>query len=602
MIVDPVSDYARDVLGGVIIAGPHVRAAAARHFKDHREAEARGIYFDYAAALYAFGFFEEYLKLSEGQFEGIPFKLHTSQKFIIGSIFGWKNRKTGFRRFRRAYIEMGKGNGKSPLAGGIGLFGMIDDNEPGAQIYAAGATREQSDILFQDAVKMAKASGEINSIMDYSGNAKVWNMYCAEPKQAGSFFRPLARTAGKTGSGPRPHFALCDELHEHPSRDVLDLLERGFKFRRQPLLFMITNSGSDRKSMCWEEHEHAIKVAAGDLDDDSTFSYVCALDDDDDPLEDPTCWIKANPLLGVILTYEYIEANVKQARQIPGKQNGILRLHFCVWTDAETAWISRQAWEACEDPKMSIADFVGVRCWGGLDLSSRKDLTAKALVFEDGWIDGENGEQLPCFAAFVHGYTPGSTIKARQITDKAPYDIWIKRGFITKTPGPVVRFPFVIKDLVDDADNFDLVAVAYDRHLITRFEEDMQEMGVDLPLIEHPQGWNKRRQDAELADITETEALRPLWMPGSVDLFEDLVLERRLRVHVNPALRSAVAGAVFQESPAGLKRFAKNDATQRIDMAVALAMAIGAAYTEIEDGGTIHEQAGKAERENGSTD
>jgi len=602
MIVDPVSEYARDVVAGVVIAGPHVRAACVRHLDDIKNGAARGLYFDYGAVLYVLSFFEDELRLSEGQFEGIPFKLHPSQKFIIGSIFGWKWKATGFRRFRRAYIEMGKGNGKSPLAGGIGLFGMLDDNEPGAQIYSAGATREQSDILFQDAVKMAKASRNINEIMDYSGNAKVWNMFCMEPKQAGSFFRPLARTAGKSGSGPRPHFALCDELHEHPSRDVLDLLERGFKFRRQPLLLMITNSGSDRKSLCWEEHEHAVKVAARDIEDDTTFSYVCALDDDDDPLEDPSCWIKANPLLGVILTHEYIAGVVAQARAIPGKQNGILRLHFCVWTDAETAWISRQAWEAIEDPKMSITDFIGVRCWAGLDLSSRKDLTAKALVFEDGWVDGENGEQLPCYAAFVHGYTPKGTLKQRQITDKAPYDIWVKRGFITATPGPVVRFPFVITDLVADADNFDLVAVAYDRHLITRFEEDMQEMGADLPLIEHPQGWNKRRQDKELAEITDTEAKRPLWMPGSVDLFEDLVLERRLRVHVNPALRSAVAGAVFQESPAGLKRFAKNEATQRIDMAVALAMAIGAAYTEIDDGGTIHEELGRRNRENAEAD
>ena len=602
MIIDPVSDYARGVLAGVIITGPYVRAACARHLDDIRNGAARGLFFDYSAALYAFSFFEDELKLSEGQFEGIDFKLDPSQKFIIGSIFGWKWKKTGFRRFRRAYIEMGKGNGKSPLAGGIGLFGMLDDNEPGAQIYSAGATREQSDILFQDAVKMAKASDNINEIMDYSGNAKVWNMFCMEPKQAGSFFRPLARTAGKSGSGPRPHFALCDELHEHPSRDVLDLLERGFKFRRQPLLLMITNSGSDKKSLCWEEHEHAVKVAMRDIEDDTTFSYVCALDDNDNPLEDPSCWIKANPLLGVILTQEYIAGVVAQARAIPGKQNGILRLHFCVWTDAETAWISREAWEAIEDSKMQITDFLGARCFAGLELSSRKDLTAKALVFEDGWVDGENGEQLPCFAAFVHGYTPKSTLRQRQITDKAPYDIWVKNGFITATPGPVVRFPFVITDLVADADNFDLIAVAYDRHLITRFEEDMIELGADLPLIEHPQGWNKRRQDKELAEITDTEAKRPLWMPGSVDLFEDLVLERRLRVHVNPALRSAVAGATFQESPAGLKRFAKNEATQRIDLAVALAMAIGAAYTEIDDGGTVHEAAGKSERENAETD
>lgn len=602
MIVDPVGDYARDVLAGVVIAGPHVRAACARHLRDIETGAARGMYFDYGTVIDRIDVIESELKLSEGQFEGLPFLLDPSQKFIIGSIFGWKWKKNGFRRFRRAYVEMGKGNGKSPLAGAIGLIGMLDDDEPGAQIYSAGATRDQSDILFQDAVKMAKASPAIHEIMSYSGNAKVWNMHCDEPKQAGSFFRPLARTAGKSGSGPRPHFALCDEVHEHPNRDVMDLLERGFKFRRQPLLLMITNSGSDRQSLCWEEHEHAIAVARGDINDDTTFSYVCAIDDDDDIFKDPSCWVKSNPLLGTILTEEYIAGVVQQARDFPGKQNGILRLHFCVWTDAETAWCSREAWERIEDPNMKITDFAGARCWAGLDLSSRKDLTGKALVFEDGWIDGDNGERLPCFAAFVHGYTPKSTLRARARLDKAPYEVWERDKFLTATPGPVVRFPFVIRDLVKDQDAYDLIAVAYDRYLITRFEEDMQEMGADLPLIEHPQGWNKRKQDKELSEITETDAKRPLWMPGSVDLFEDLILERRLRVHVNPALRSAVAGATFQESPAGLKRFDKREATQRIDLCVALAMAIGAAYTEVEDGGTVHEIEARRAREkaNGS--
>jgi phage terminase large subunit-like protein len=137
------------------------------------------------------------------------------------------------------------------------------------------------------------------------------------------------------------------------------MLERGFKFRRQPLPAMITNSGSDRNSVCWEEHEHAVRVAAGtrtpdeafayvgESIDDTTFSYVCALDPGDDPLKDPSCWIKANPLLGVILTEEYLAGVVAQARDMPGKLNTILRLHFCVWTDSAEAWIGREALERC---------------------------------------------------------------------------------------------------------------------------------------------------------------------------------------------------------------------------------------------------------------
>ena len=141
------------MVSGEIVAGPHVRNACKRHIADLKRKD--GIWFDQDAANHAFAFFEEVLKLSEGQFEGQPFQLQPSQAFIVGSLFGWK-RKDGRRRFRRAYIEQGKGNGKSPVAGGIGIYGMTACQEAGAQIYAAAAKKEQANILFRDAVRMVR--------------------------------------------------------------------------------------------------------------------------------------------------------------------------------------------------------------------------------------------------------------------------------------------------------------------------------------------------------------------------------------------------------------------------------------------------------------
>jgi phage terminase large subunit-like protein len=366
---DRTTAYADAVLSGKIVAGPHVRNACRRHLKDLADGHERGLSFDLDAAEKAFGFFEEVLRLSEGQFEGRPFELQPSQAFIVGSLFGWKL-ENGRRRFRRAYVEQGKGNGKSPLAGGIGLMGLCADGEPGAQVYAAAAKKEQAQILFADAVKMVRAAPALLGRLDFSGGPG--REYNIAHHKSGSFFRPVSRDTGRTGSGPRPYFVLADEIHELPDRSILEMLERGFKFRRQPLLLMITNSGSDRTSVCWEEHEHAIKVAAGNYDavtdasfigepiDDTTFSYVCALDDDDDPVNDPSCWIKANPLLGVTIEETYLADVVGQARAIPGKLNGILRLHFCVWTDAETAWMTR----ATLEPLLADFEPVEVRSFG----------------------------------------------------------------------------------------------------------------------------------------------------------------------------------------------------------------------------------------------
>ena len=562
---DPVTAYARAVLDGEIVAGPHVRDACARHMNDLLTGAERGLLFDPAAAERFFDFCRRLLRLSEGQFDGVPLELHPSQKFICGSLFGWKWAATGLRRFRRAYIEQGKGNGKSPMVGAIGLYGMCADGEAGAEIYSAGATKEQASILFRDAVKMLNKAPALDKHVKRSGGeGREFNL---AHMRSQSFFRPVSKETRKTGSGPRPHFALCDEVHEHPDGGVIEILERGFKFRQQPLLVMITNSGSDRKSICWQERKHAVAVAAGDVQDDTTFAYVCALDDGDDPFNDPSCWIKANPLLGVTITPEYLAVQVKQAKDIPAKANGIKRLHFCQWTDAESAWMSREAWTAVEDATLDLSDFEGKRAWAGLDLSAKADLTAKALIFEDGHDD----DGKPRFAAFVHGYTPADTLRARAERDGAPYDKWVEAGFVTATPGKKTRLDFVARDLLRDAEQFEFDFVAYDNFLIADFEGEVDEMGGELPLVDHPQGWSKRKR--ELADGTEIE----LWMPGSIDMLETLILERRIRVHINPALQSAVMSAAFETSPADLRRFTKQKATARIDMVVALAMAVGAA-------------------------
>jgi phage terminase large subunit-like protein len=563
------------VLSGEELAGPHVRATCKRHLRDLQEGPARGVTFDVAAVERVIGFFRDVLRLSDGQFDGKPFELHPSQVFIVGSIFGWK-RADGTRRFRRAYIEIAKGNGKSPMAGGIGLYGMAADSEPGAQIYSAGSTKDQARILFNDAVRMAQQAPVLASRITFSGNPPhVWNMAMLQAPQRGAFFRPVSRDTKKSGSGPRPHFALCDEVHEHPDRGTMDMLERGFKFRRQPLLLMITNSGTDRKSVCWEEHEHAVKVANGDIEDDTTFSYVCALDENDYPLADPRCWKKVNPLLGTVITEDYLAGVVDQALKLPGRRNSILRLHFCVWTDADRAWIGRETWEACEDSLMDIEDFAGRRCCVGLDLSATKDLSGRALVFDDGVT--EDGK--PKYAGFAFGYTPQETLHARVQADKAPYDVWAAQGHLTATPGAVIRYDFIVDDLIEDQAKFEIEQVAYDRHLIKHFETAVGEAGAEFPLVEHGQGLGQRPGcDLDCKEVHEHKP-RPLWMPGSIETLETLILEKRIRFHVSPALRSAVAGARFYTSPAGLRRFDKQKPGGRIDLLVALVMAVGAAAT-----------------------
>lgn len=587
---DRATLYARAVVAGKIVAGPHVRNACQRQLDDLKHGKKRGLVYDREAAAKAIRFFETRLKLSEGQFEGKPFELHPSQAFKIGCLFGWKiqHSKHGWvRRFRRAYIEEGKGNGKSPLAGGLGLYGMMADGESGAQVYSAGATKDQAGILFRDAIAMRNQSPEIKKRTKTSGGeGREFNL---AHLATNSFFRPVSRETKKTGSGPRPHFVLVDEVHEHPDGGVIEMLERGFKFRRQPLLVMITNSGSNRNSICWEQHEHAIRVAAGNSTasdddphyigepiDDSTFSYVCALDKGDDPLNDPSCWIKANPLLNVTIDEEYLAGVVQQAKHLPSMLNGILRLHFCTWTDAETAWMTHAALQPCMVDFEPLDEHAGKPVFLGADLSQVKDITALAYCVQSGERDGK-----PIYDAWVQAWTPGDTVTARALSDKLPYEVWIRDGWLAAPKGTQISYRHVAQALAEAQHDYDVQCLAYDRYAFSRMlEPEMQQLGLSIECVEHPQGGTKKGKPTEAMKQAAKAAGREaegLWMPMSVRRVEELIAEGRIRIQRNPVTETAMLSAVTDEDRWGNYWLAKERTAYKIDSAVALCMAVGAA-------------------------
>lgn len=536
------------------------------------------------------------LRLAGGQFEGKPFIPEASQAFIIGSLFGWK-RQDGTRRFRRAYIEQAKGQGKSPLLAGVGLYCMLADGEARAEVYAAAAKKDQAMVLFRDAVAMVDQSPALAARLKKSGGNPVWNL--ADFK-TGSFFRPLS--SDDSQSGPRPSCALCDEVHEHRDGVTIEMLERGFKFRRQPLLVMATNSGSNRNSVCWQEHLHAVRCAAGTMTpdddatyvgeaiDDATFSFVCSLDKGDDPLEDPSCWIKANPLLGITVQKDYIAGVVKQAKQIPGKLNGILRLHFCVWTDAEEAWMTRDTIERVLHDFDPIAEHAGKKLWIGIDLSGSQDLTAEANVVQTGTRTVERKDEktgkpvlleLPTFDAWVTAWTPQDTMAERALRDQAPYDVWARDGHLIAIPGRIIRPDFVAAHVMGLAADFEIGAIAYDRYAYRSLEEQFAAMGFTAPQIEHPQGGMRRAKatDEQFEEARRNGAEPPqgLWMPGSLGALEMLILEERIRIRKSPVIISAIMGAATEHDAFDNRWFSKRKATVRIDPLVALTMAVGAA-------------------------
>lgn len=554
-----VRAFAEAVLSGEIIAGPDVRNAARRHLKDLETGAERGLIWVADEAERVINFFEEVLCLNGGDYEGQPFILAPWQAFVLGSLFGWYM-DDGSRRFRIAYIETGKGSGKSPLAAGVGLYGLVADNQPRAEIYAAATKREQAQVLFRDAVSMVNMSPHLLKRLEQSGrNEKVWSLYYPN---LSSWFRTISADEGQ--SGPRPHIGLLDEVHEHKNATAVELMRAGTKSNTRALILMITNSGSDKKSVCGQYHELGVRVCQGAEDNDNLFAFICSVDEGEDPITDESCWPKVNPSLSFspdgkaegIPGYKYLREQVQEARGMPAKEAIVRRLNFCQWTQAINPWIGWDVWsQATERVPMSLLK--NRPAVAGLDLSSTTDLTSLVLEFAPTEAD-------PCWRLLPYFWIPDYQLSERIRRDKVPYDVWIKDKHLETTPGRAISKLHILRRLQSICAFFEVQKIAYDRWRIEDLKELMNEHGISLPeLVPFGQGYQSM---GPAVDEFERRLL------GIAE--EDQPVEL-LRHDGNPVLTWCAGNAITNSDPAGNRKVDKAKATGRVDGIVASVMATG---------------------------
>lgn len=530
-----VHQYARDVLKGKVCVGPLVFKACERHERDLKDAKTKGFYFDEDAADHAIDFIEKWIKLPDTSDENgqpKPFLLQPWQVFIVGSIFGWKWASSKHRRFRNCYIEIGKGNGKTPLLAAIGLYGLMMDGHKAPEIYAAAADRDQAMIMFRDAVRMADASPAISDRVRRTGIEHVTNLAYGL-----GFFRPFSREQGAK-SGTRPHMGLIDEVHEHPNADVINKMRAGAKGNRDALFAEITNSGTDRTSICFQHHEHSRKIVEGTVEDERWFCYVCTLSDGEDPLTDEACWIKTNPNLGVSIHREYLQDQVSAAKNISAETNTVLRLNFCVWTQQHTRAIDMAQWQRCQGMP-SDAELRGMPCFGGLDLGQSDDLSAWIRIW-----DLEDGR----VAVKLRVWIPRATLERYP---NRPYVQWERAGLLEVTDGNTTDYDVIENAVMTDCQNDGVRSVAYDK----RFAEQMAQhlIGAGIDMIDQPQGFQLN------------EAIRRKL---------ELIATGELCHGHNPILGWAADNYVVRNGTKGDVRPDKEKAQDKIDPQVALDMAI----------------------------
>ena len=525
----PTTRYARAVQSGDVAAGPLVQAACRRHLADLERSDLR---FDPAAADRALTFFR-FLRHSKGEWAGSTVLLQPWQEFIVGSLFGWR-RPDRMRRFRRAYIEVSRKNGKTLLLAGVGLYLAFFDGEPGAEVYAAATKRDQAKICWTDASRMVAASSDLQRRI----TRLVSNLHSPA---SSSKFEPLGADADSM-DGLNIHGAIVDELHAHKSRAIVDVLETATGARRQPLVAYITTAGYDRNSVCWEYHVHAAAVAEGMVQDDETFSYVACLGPGDS-WTDERVWIKANPNLGISVKLEDLRAKCQRAQELPGQQNAFRRLHCNEWTEQSDRWLDLSVWDR---GAQAVAVGTGQECFAGLDLASTTDVTALALLFPAA--DGSYDLQ-------VRYWVPEEGIRARSERDRVPYDVWERAGILTSTPGNVTDYERVRRDIHELAERYRIREIAYDRWNASQLVTQLQ--GDGLNMIPFGQGF------ASMASPTRE--------------LEKLVLSGKLRHGGDPVLRWMAGNVSVEQDAAGNLKPSKAKSTGRIDGIVAAIMALGRA-------------------------
>lgn len=499
-------EYMRGVLDGSVPACSFVKQAVQRQLNDLRRwgPEGGDYYFDEKEASRPCWFIEN-LTHTKGELAGRAIHLEPWQCFLLTTLFGWKA-KAGNRRFRSAYVEVGRGNGKSTLLSGIGLFCLCADHEPGAEVYSFATTREQAKIVFGDAQTMARGNRALQEA--YGLEVTAHALYV--PATNSTFQAKSAE--GSTLDGLNTHLAIIDELHAHKKRDVFDVVETSLGKRRNSLMVSITTAGVDRTGICYEQRTLVTKILSGSLQDESYFGVIYTLDPDDDWKSDEAL-AKANPNWGVSVRPEVIRALQAKAIATPSAENNFKTKHLDVWCNADVGWMDMKAWDACADESLDESDFDGEPCWLGLDLASTSDMTAKVKIFQRK-IDGASHYYL-----FGDYWLPRTAIE-RGVNSQ--YQGWEYLGYLHVCEGPVTDFAEIRDSILEDCGRYSVQSVAYDPFQAVQLSKELSDDGVPMVLC--------KQTVANLSDPMKQ--------------FQALVLDHRLHFNGDPVLTWMVSNVV----------------------------------------------------------
>lgn len=495
------------------------------------------------------------LKHTKGQWRGVPFDLLPWQDKIIRDLFGTV-KENGYRQYNTAYVEIPKKNGKSELAAAIALLMTCGDGEWGAEVYGCASDRQQASIVFDVAVDMVDQCPALKKRIK-----PIMSVKRLVYQPTNSFYQVLSAEA-YTKHGLNVHAVIFDELHAQPNRELFDVMTKGSgDARTQPLYFLITTAGTDRNSICFEQHQKAEDIILGRKIDPTFYPVIYGIADDDDWGSEES-WYKANPSLGHTIAIEKVQNAYQSAKENPAEENIFRQLRLNQWVKQSTRWMPMDRWDTC-DFDVNPDELVGRECYAGLDLSSTSDITAFVLVFPPR-TEEEKYIILPFF------WIPEENLSLRVRRDHVPYDVWEKQGKLQMTEGNVIHYGFIEKFIEQLGMKYHILEIAFDRWGAVQMVQNLEGMG--FTVVPFGQCYK---------DMS----------PPTKELMK-LTLEKKLAHGGHPVLRWMMDNVFVRQDPAGNIKMDKEKSTEKIDGAIATVMALDRAIRNEGTSGSVYDERG----------
>lgn len=484
-----VREYWRKIESGEIVTSRRVKAVYGRLMAEMDSPAADSpYYFDEETGERPIIFIERFCKQSQGTL-GAPLRLELFQKAFIQTLFGWLLKETEYRRFRETLFLVGRKNGKSTLLAALALYMLVADYEGAAEIYSVATKKDQARKTLTEAVNMVKQSPELRAIIKKRRN----DIYF--PATA-STFEALASDSN-TLDGLNSHAVIIDELHAIRDRNLYEVMKQSTSSRRQPLVIMITTSGTVRESVFDNLYGLACDIADGKVTEDTFLPVLYELDERAE-WTDPQAWIKANPGLGTIKQYATLAAFVERAKKNPEDLPGVLCKDFNVPETSASVWLSFE--DIKNDATFTMQDVYNTYAIGGCDLSATTDLTCATLLIR-------RSREDDTVYVLQHYFIPQKRIDQldEHNSQEAPYKIWAERELLTICDGARVDYSEVTAWFCQMRDEFkiDAFAVGYDRALAGYWVDEMKANGFDMRAVaQGPYTWSQpmREMGAAFAD------------------------------------------------------------------------------------------------------